>query len=85
MKEVNEEIFNQQDVRAQNTGEWNQLGNLIVKLRDPSTYCFLKEFRDAELDAVKKILTWPPEKSIACFDLFRIMMNHHASQALFSG
>jgi hypothetical protein len=85
LKETNEKLWDAQDSRALNSAEWGHIGNLIIKIRDPSLYSVIKDFKDQECSALKKLIGWDLENSAVVMDLFRVVINHHASQGLFKG
>ena len=84
LKETNDKLFNAQDARALNSGEWTHIANLVVKIRDPALYSVIKDFKDQELNALRKIIGWDVSDSAVVMDLLRVTINHHASQGLFN-
>lgn len=65
--------------------ELKYLHTLVVKLRDPALYAYIKEFTCSEIDAAKKVAKWPAEFYVPIMDLWRCIVMHHASQKFFSG
>ena len=85
MLEINEKLKEEKNENIIVESELKYLNGLIVKLRDPKIYIYVKEFASYETDILKKLLTWPSEHCIVVFDLFRVFFMHHASGKLFSG
>ena len=83
--EINEKLKEEKNENIILESELKYLNGLIVKLRDPKIYNYVKEFATYEIDILKKLLTWPSEHCIPVFDLFRVFFTHHASGKLFSG
>lgn len=86
IKETNEMLFDKQDARALNAGEWSHFSNLLNKIRDPLMYANnLTQFKESEYDAFRKVLQWDANDSVAIIDMFRVMLNHNSSQAFLGG
>lgn len=83
--ELNEELRESGSEEALSDHDLKHLKSLLVKLRDPKIYNYIKEFSSFEDGLIKKLLKWPPNKFIPILDLMRIFVTHHASQAFFSG
>lgn len=83
--ELNEVITTEKPELALGEKEVKYFKQLVGKLLDPKLFLYIKEFSSFEIDVLKKLLTWPPQHSVAVLDLFRVFLTHHASQKLFSG
>jgi hypothetical protein len=56
----------------------------VIQLENESTYHSWKlDFKD--MDALKKILTWPKTLKFPVWDMLRAFLKHYQSESLFSG
>jgi len=65
--------------------ELKYFNSLVVKLRDPKIFNYIKEFSSFEIEMLKRLERWPAEHCVPIFDLFRVFITHPASQHHFSG
>lgn len=85
MLELNQQLRDSEAEEALSENDVKHLKTLLVKLRDPKIYNYIKEFSSFEEGVIRKILKWPGTHFIPVLDLMRIFVTHHASQAFFSG
>lgn len=83
--ELNLVLREEGDDAALTDHELKHFKTLLVKLRDPKIYNYIKEFSSFEKLVIEKVIKWPGKVFIPVMDLMRIFVVHHATQAFFSG
>lgn len=85
IEEFHQALHKAGDPASFTENEFKYINSLIVKLRDPKLYSYVKEFSSFEVEVAKKLIRWPAANFVPVMDLWRVIVLHHASQNFFSG